>query len=105
MLNHCGDTDHWAQAELDHINRLKLQVILLGLRSLCNNYCHNGIFIRSGNITVVVYIDQGGSTQFNLNSIVGEIFDWALSRVITLSTDYFLGIDYVGLTEHPKLKL
>ena len=49
--------DHWAHEELDHINCLDLKAILLGLQSLCNDYRHTHIHLRSNNTTAIACLD------------------------------------------------
>ena len=83
---------HWAHNELDLINCLELKAIFLSIQSLCKNYRDTHIRIRSDNVTAIACLNCCGSTKLGLNSIVEEIFAWAESRGIILSTQHIQGL-------------
>ena len=83
---------HWAHEELDHINCLDLKAILLGLQSLCKDYRHTHIRLRSDNTTAIACLDRCGSTKFSLNKLTEKIFSWAESRGISLSAEHIKGL-------------
>ena len=82
---------HWAHDELNHINCLELKAILLGLQSLCKDSHDIHIRVRSDNSTAIACLDRRGSMKLNLNTLVEQIFAWAESRGIILSTQHIQG--------------
>lgn len=95
---------HWAQEELDHINCLELKAILLGLKSLCSHCRQTHIRLKSDNTTAVACLDRKGSKTLSLNSLVEDIFEWALSRGITLSAEYVRGVENVEADQESRIK-
>ena len=71
---------------------------------MCKDSSHTGISIRSDNATAIACLNRGGSTKFGLNSIVEEIFDWALARGITLSAQFLEGLDNVEADRESRVK-
>ena len=87
---------HWAQEELDHINILELKAIFLSMQSLCRDRTGSHIRLRSDNATAVACIDRCGSTRPTLHALTVQIFEWAISRGITLSAQHIQGLDNVA---------
>ena len=76
---------HWAHEELDHINCPELKAILLGLQSLCKDYRHTHIHLRSDNTTAIAYLDRCGSTKFSLNKLRENFFLGQVARHFPIS--------------------
>lgn len=104
VMGDATTSGHWAHDELDHINCLELKAILLSLQSLCKTYRDTHIRIRSDNVTAIACLDRCGSTKLGLNSIVEEIFAWAESRGITLSTQHVQGLCNVVADKQSRIK-
>ncbi|MPD04798.1 hypothetical protein E2C01_100507 [Portunus trituberculatus] len=86
---------HWAHVELDHINSLELKGILLGLQSLCKDQTGSHIRLRSDNATAVACINRCGSMRPTLQALTEQIFEWAVSRGISLSAAHVQGFSNV----------
>ena len=89
----CGTP--WNESErLKHINYLELRAILFGLQSFAGNLqdCH--IRILTDNMTAMACVNNQGSTRSkDCNTIAREIWLWASSRNIWVSTKHLPGVE------------
>lgn len=104
VVGNARTAGHWAHDELDHINCLELKAILMGLQSLCKDNWGTHIRLRSDSVTALTCLDRCGSTKLYLHVIVEQIFEWALSRGITLSTQHIQGLHNTEADKLSRLK-
>lgn len=65
---------HWGMSELDHINCLELKTVLMGLKSLCNDFRDTPIELWSKNMTTIACADHCSSNKIPLLTIIEQIF-------------------------------
>ena len=53
------------------------------------------VLVRSDNMTVVSYINQGGTHSPSLCRLAIDLWDWCLPRQIHLSASHIPGEDYL----------
>ena len=79
-----------------HINYLEMKAVLFGLQSLCSDLTDKHIRIQSDNTTTVSYINaMGGMKSNDCNVMALQIWQWANSRNIWLSSCHLPGVDNV----------
>lgn len=66
----------------------------------CSHCSQTHICLKSGNTTVFAFLAR----IVRLNFIVEDIFDWALSKGITLLTEYVRGIENVAADQEYRVK-
>lgn len=89
---HTGGRWTPAEQELD-INSLELKAVLLSLKSCCQSLTKTHILVQSDNTTTVVGINRQGSTQsYNCNTIIRQIWEWAMQTDNWLSAAHCPGV-------------
>jgi len=84
---------HFTIKEMEsHINVLELKAALLGLKSLCHDIHDKHILLKIDNTSAVASINKMGSTKsIEMDKIVHEIWDWALSKNNWISSTHIPG--------------
>ncbi|XP_068704681.1 uncharacterized protein [Montipora foliosa] len=78
------------------INYLEMKAVLFGLQSLCSDLTDKHIRIQSDNTTTVSYINaMGGIKSNDCNDMALQIWQWANSRNIWLSSCHIPGVTNV----------
>ena len=76
-----------------HINYLELLAVFLELKTFAKDLSHCTVLVKSNNISAVTYINQkGGAHSKQLCSLAIEIWEWCLTRRITLVAEHLPGI-------------
>jgi hypothetical protein len=75
-----------------HINALELKAALLSLQSFCSCENNKHIHLMMDNITAVAYVrEMGGSKSMPCNDLAYEIWQFAKSRRLWLTSSYLKG--------------
>jgi hypothetical protein len=95
---YCRETNQsaggkWKDKESDHhINVLELQAAFFALRAICNQLSDIHVHLMMDSMTAVSYVrEQGGSKSLTCNNLAREIWLWALSKNIWLSSAHIPG--------------
>ena len=73
-----------------------MKAVLFGLQSLCSDLTDKHIRIQSDNTTTVSYINaMGGIKSNDCNDMALQIWQWANSKNIWLSSCHLPGVDNV----------
>ena len=76
----------------------------MGLQSLCKDYRHTHIRLRSDNTTAIACLDRCESTKFSLNKLTEKKFSWAKSCDISLSAEHIKGLLNVEADNESRIK-
>ena len=83
----------WSTEESSlHINILETKAVLFAFRSLFRDISNSSILIKSDNITTVCYINHlGGVKSPEISDLICELYDFCLSRKISIRASYLKG--------------
>ena len=82
----------WSVKEAkNHINWLELKAALFALQTFYSDTSNTHIRLMIDNTTAVACINKMGSTKRHLFQLVREIYQWAMTRKITLSAMHIPG--------------
>ena len=100
----------WSQSESSkHINVLELLAVKLALSSLFNVRTEIHVQILCDNTAAVNYITaMGGTKSVECNALASDIWQWAITRNISLSAAHIPGVSNVAadnLSRHLNLDL
>ena len=94
----------WTSSETDlHINVKELLAAFFMLRSFCDNCYDTHIRLKLDNTTAVACINRMASTKSQLMTVTKQVWDWALSRNITLSAEHLPGSQNIIADEESRV--
>jgi len=87
----------WMAAErTHHINYLELKAAFLALQSFCSNRSSISVLLRLDNITAIAFINRmGGSHSYLLSDLTAQIWNWCISREITIHAEHLPGVENI----------
>jgi len=94
----------WSLEETTHhINYLELLAIFLALKTFARDLNQCTILCKSDNVTAVTYLNQkGGAHSEVLCNLALEIWEWCLSRGITVVAEHLPGRDNVTADQESR---
>lgn len=88
---------HWTNSEKsEHINALELRAVWLALRTFLPDERNLHVHVRTDNMTTVAHINKlGGTRSSHLIDLTKHLWQFCLSRQLTLTAEHLPGIDNV----------